>query len=53
MLGSDLLGSSQALKSVTSFYNDTIMAVMTGKLTKKKYVNTCETLKWKAFHLFA
>lgn len=31
MLGSDLLGSSQALKSVTSSYNDTIMAVMTGK----------------------
>lgn len=29
MLGSDLLGSSQALKSVTSSYNDTIMAVMT------------------------
>lgn len=30
MLGSDLLGSSQALKSVTSSYNDSIMAVMTG-----------------------
>ncbi|CAH3142274.1 unnamed protein product [Pocillopora meandrina] len=29
MLGSDLLGSSQALKSVTSSYNDTIRAVMT------------------------
>lgn len=29
MLGSDLLGSSQALKSVNSSYNDTIMAVMT------------------------
>ncbi|KAJ7336660.1 BTB POZ domain-containing protein 16 [Desmophyllum pertusum] len=29
MLGSDLLGSSQALKSATSSYNDTIMAVMT------------------------
>ena len=30
MLGSDLLGSAQAIKSVTSSYNDTIMAVMTG-----------------------
>ncbi|CAH3124409.1 unnamed protein product [Porites lobata] len=29
LLGSDLLGSSQALKSVTSSYNDSIMAVMT------------------------
>ncbi|PFX30299.1 BTB/POZ domain-containing protein 16 [Stylophora pistillata] len=29
ILGSDLLGSSQALKSVTSSYNDTIKAVMT------------------------
>lgn len=31
MLGSDLLGSSQAIKSVTSSYNDTIMAVMTAE----------------------
>ena len=30
VLGSDLLGSSQALKSVNSSYNDTITAVMTG-----------------------
>ena len=43
MLGSDLLGSSQALKSVTSSYNDSIMAVMTGMHTSctcsKNYYN--------------
>ncbi|XP_015770656.1 PREDICTED: BTB/POZ domain-containing protein 16-like [Acropora digitifera] len=48
VLGSDLLGSSQALKSVNSSYNDTIRAVMTEE--KKKNALNVDVNRLKLKH---